>query len=181
MRSFFHLIILITIFNNIGWTQRFDIGLAGVYGDDISTFGQNTRLYINSDDHRFCLGPEFSWFLQDREVKGNEEHTRDLIEFNFNGHINFDIIGPLGFYPLIGLNYSQEKEESFISGELEETKTLKKWGMNIGTGLHLKLPETWIMYLEYDHLFSDLNQNTITLGVLYGFGRIKDSHHTPKN
>lgn len=157
--------------------QRFDLGVAGVYGDDISKLGQNTRFYVNTNDHRYCLGPEFSWFLQDTKMVGGEELVRNLVEFNFNGHVNLELVGPLMFYPLVGLNYSVEKEEYRHNGEVEESETLKEWGVNVGSGLHLNLGKDWILFAEYDHLFSNLSQNTLTFGILVGFGKIKGDHH----
>lgn len=157
-------------------SQRFDIGVAAVYGDDITKFGQNTRFYVNTNDHRFCLGPEFSWFQEDSKMVGGEELQRNLIEFNFNGHMNLEIVGPLMFYPLIGLNYSVEKEDYVHNGEIEESETLREWGFNLGSGLHYNLGKDWILFAEYDHLFSKISQNTLTFGILVGFGKIKGGH-----
>ena len=157
--------------------QRFDLGVAAVYGDDITKFGQNTRFYVNTNDHRFCLGPEFSWFQEDSKIVGGEELQRNLVEFNFNGHMNVELFGPLMFYPLIGLNYSLEKEDYVHNGEIEESETLKEWGFNLGSGLHYNLGKDWIIFAEYDHLFSKLSQNTLTFGILVGFGKIKSGHH----
>lgn len=157
--------------------QRFDIGVAGVYGDDINKLGQNTRFYVNTNDHRFCIGPEFSWFRQDTKMVGSEELRRNLVEFNINGHMNVKLFGPLMFYPLMGLNYSVENEDFLHDGELEESETLREWGFNLGSGLHYNLGKDWILFLEYDHLFSKLSQNTLSFGILVGFGKIKGDHH----
>ncbi len=170
----FFLLLFIT---SSAFSQRFDIGVAGVYGDDITKFGQNTRFYVNTKDHRFCLGPEFSWFQEDSKMVSGEELQRNLVEFNFNGHVNLELFGPLMFYPLIGLNYSVEKEDFLHNGDIEESETLKEWGLNVGSGLHYSLKEDWIVFAEYDHLFSNLSQNTLTFGILVGFGKIKGGHH----
>jgi hypothetical protein len=164
------------------FAQKYDLGVGLIYGDDIQSIGQNTRFYVNSADHRFCFGPEFSWFMEHEEKHGGATVKKNLVEFNLNGHVNFDIYGPLGFYPLIGLNYSMEREREFEEGELLQTENIHVIGLNLGTGLHLKLRGHWIMYLEYDHLFSELNQNTLTLGILKGFGEFKhksseERHH----
>ena len=168
-------IFLLTFFFT-AFGQRFDLGIAAVYGDDITKFGQNTRFYVNTNDHRFCLGPEFSWFLEDSKMVGGEELVRNLVEFNFNGHMNVPLLGPLMFYPLVGLNYSVEKEEYLHNGEVAEAETLREWGLNVGSGLHLNLTKHWLVFVEYDHLFSELNQNTLTFGLLVGFGKIKGGH-----
>lgn len=152
--------------------RKFDFGIAGVYGDEINQIGQNTRFYVNSDDHRFCLGPEFSWFLQDEITEGNELVKKDLIEFNFNAHINLKVIGDLSFYPVIGLNYSREKESVFQSGELDHRKNINEFGLIAGAGLHYNLGTEWLLFSEYDHLFSKLRQNTFTIGILKSFGKI---------
>ena len=72
----------------------------------------------------------------------------------------------MGVYPVVGLNYSQEKEEYTDTGEEE---TLKKWGANLGIGTHYAVNK-FTVFLEYDHLFSNLSQNTFILGVFYTFG-----------
>ena len=168
---------ILFLFTVQAFAQRFDIGVAAVYGDDITKFGQNTRFYVNTNDHRFCIGPEFSWFQEDSKMVGGEELQRNLVEFNFNGHMNVELFGPLMFYPLIGLNYSVEKEDYLHNGEVEESETLKEWGFNLGSGLHYNLGKDWIIFAEYDHLFSKLSQNTLTFGLLVGFGKIKGGEH----
>lgn len=171
------ILILLLFFTLQAYAQRFDTGVAAVYVDDITKFGQNTRFYVNTNDHRFCLGPEFSWFQEDSKMVGGEELQRNLQEFNFNGHMNIQFVGPLMYYPLIGLNYSVEKEDYVHNGQVEESETLKEWGFNLGSGLHYNLGKDWILFAEYDHLFSKLSQNTLTFGILVGFGKIKGGHH----
>ena len=83
------------------------------------------------------------------------------------------LIGHLGFYPLIGFNYTHEREELAVWNVPDETKIHEAYGLNLGLGLHYDLPKHWILFLEYDYLISDLTQSTLTLGALVGFGKIK--------
>ncbi len=162
--------------------QKYDLGVAAVYGDDIEQLGINTRFYLNSTNHRFCLGPEFSWFPTSSSTHNTETIEKDLIEFNFNAHVNLKLVNKLMFYPLAGLNYSREKEAEFLSGVLEKQETYHEFGANLGMGLHYNLTQHWLLYVEYDHLFSNLSQNTFTAGVLVGFGQFKkQTHHTPQH
>jgi len=153
------------------FAQTYSVGLAGVYGDDIDSPGFNARAYINSNNHKMCIGPEFTWFIPHTETEGDEELERRLFEFNFNGHYVFEITKAFGLYALTGVNYSEEEEDHFHNGELEESETIKEWGINLGGGAHYILNPTWIVFAEYDHLFSELEQNTFTLGLFYTFGK----------
>ncbi len=157
------------------FSQRYDFGLGSVYGSEINSPGLNTRYYVNSNDHRFCFGPEFTIFYPHEEAYGALTKTKKLWEFNLNAHINFMLIGNLGFYPLIGLNHSRESEE--LSQARGENGFLVKneWGMNLGIGLHYDLPKHYILFCEYDYLLSPLGQHTVMLGALVGFGQIKSN------
>ena len=151
--------------------STYSIGGAAVYGDDIGSVGFNTRLYQNSKNHRFCIGPEFTYFPKKTESIGSEISERTLFELNFNAHYIFELVENLGAYPLTGLNYSQEKEELFEDNELIENETIREFGWNVGFGLHYQLNSRWLLFTEYDYLISDLQQSTIAVGILYTFGK----------
>ncbi len=102
--------------------QTFSVGLAGAYGDDIENFGINARAYINSNNHRFCIGPEFTYFFQDTRVDGDDREEVNLFEVNFNGHYIFELTKKLGFYPLTGLNSARKKKKSTTKGSWKRAK-----------------------------------------------------------
>lgn len=146
--------------------QSYSAGAGLAYGDDIKEPGINVRGYYNLANDKICFGPEFTYFKKRTENSTNEEIDISLFELNLNAHYIFEVTHKLGIYPIIGLNYSQEKEKYT---DTEEEETVKKWGMNAGLGTHYAVNKLTI-FLEYDHLFSDLNQNTFILGVFYTLG-----------
>ena len=160
------------LLTNLLQAQSYSIGIAGVYGDDIQEPGFNLRAYYNLKNERICFGPEFTLFKNHIEEHGNGEIELSLFELNFNVHYIFEISEKFGVYPLTGLNFSREREEP--SAVSEESVTEEKWGLNLGFGAHYPVRD-FTFFVEYDHLFSDLNQNTYTAGVFYTFGR-KERH-----
>ena len=147
--------------------QSYSAGAGLAYGDDIKEPGINVRSYYNLANDKICFGPEFTYFKKRTDNSANEEIDISLFELNLNAHYIFEVTHKLGIYPIVGLNYSQEKEKYT---DTEEEETIKKWGMNAGVGTHYAVNKLTV-FLEYDHLFSDLNQNTFILGVFYTFGK----------
>ncbi len=152
--------------------QSLSAGGAFVYGDDIEEFGINFRSYYNLPDERFCFGPELTFFRDHEEEHDGETLTKSLWEVNLNGHFIFELSEKWGIYPLTGLNVSIESERSpDINGELTETKL----GLNLGGGIH-RVAGPVVIFAEYDHLVSVLNQNTLTLGLFYTFEGSSKGH-----
>ncbi len=61
--------------------------------------------------------------------------------------------------------------KSFVNNVFEEEETFNEWGINAGAGFHYFLNYKFIVFSEWDHLFSDLSQNTFTVGLFYTFGK----------
>ncbi len=171
MKKLFSLFFLLILTINIYSQSTYSVGLAGIYGDDIDDIGINARAYINSKDHRFCFGPEFSFFSNTSQTSNNLQKESELFELNFNAHYIFEIAKGLGVYPLTGMNFSHEKEEIFEGGLLEEKETANEFGWNIGGGVHYQLYANWLVFIEYDYLISELSQNSISGGIIYTFGK----------
>ena len=104
---------------------------------------------------------------------GGEEVTKKLSEINFNAHYIFEVAEKWGVYPLTGLNVSFETEEFTTAGD-RESEELTRWGANLGIGIHRPVGN-WVIFGEFDHLFSDLAQNSIVLGAFITLG--KQSKH----
>ncbi|MCG8389461.1 MAG: porin family protein [Cytophagales bacterium] len=145
--------------------QSYSVGIAGAYGDDIEEPGVNLRAYYNLKNDRICFGPEFTVFRTRSKTVGNEEEEVSLFEVNVNLHYIFELTEKLGVYPLTGVNFSREKVEV---GSLEEAE--EEWGVNLGLGAHYAVGK-FTVFTEYDHLFSELNQNSFLLGVFFTFGK----------
>lgn len=149
--------------------QSWSLGGGAVYGDDIENIGIHFRGYYNLADNKVCFGPEFSNFFKKTETIQGEEISKRLSELNFNVHYIFEISEHWGLYPLTGTNISFEKEEVEV-GLLKETEELTEFGINLGFGAHRQFGNL-ILFMEYDHLFSKLSQNSFLLGAFITFGR----------
>lgn len=146
--------------------QRYSIGLATAYGNDIETVGYQIRAYYNVD-HKTCFGPEFTYFPETTHTVAGEQVDVSLTEYNFNGHHHLYFgLEHLGIYPLGGLNYSIEK-----IGEEEETA----FGFNIGAGLHYS-KKKWTFFSEVIHLTGDLSEETFVFGIFYIPGKSHEQH-----
>lgn len=157
-----------------GAAQSFSIGTAGIYGDDIGNAGIQLRGYYNMKGNRVCFGPEFSSFFTTSESHNGEVTKRKLSEMNFNLHYIIEITEKWGVYPLAGLNYSIEKEEVEVSSEIEK-HNLEKLGTNLGIGVH-RAKNKWVFFGEYDHLFSELSQNSFIVGAFFTLGKTHNEH-----
>jgi len=162
------IICLLILFSAKTYSQSVSVGGGLVYGDDIEEPGINLRVYYNLPGNRVCFGPEFSTFLSHKENVNGEDIEIDLYELNLNVHYIFELTHKLGFYPFTGLNFSREKEQIEIAG-VHETFTEEKFGLNLGFGAHYAYNKV-VFFTEYDHLFGNLHQNSITLGLFYTFG-----------
>ncbi|MCE7997189.1 MAG: porin family protein [Roseivirga sp.] len=147
------------------------VGGGPLYGDDIEEVGSNLRLYTFIGD-KICFGPEFTAFGKHDTMIDGEQAELGLWEINFNGHYIFEVGEGLGLYPVAGLNYSKERET--IEGHDDVVEDAL--GVNLGFGVHYEL-NRFILYTEYDRLFSDLRQNSFTVGILFHLGK---KHETKK-
>jgi len=111
--------------NELPATAQVAFGVGATYGTDINQFGPNFRLYYFPND-LICIGPEFSWFsIKDEGVE------RDLTEYNISAHFIFEVSHTTALFPLMGINYSREKET--IGGMVSSEEA---FGLNLGGGAH---------------------------------------------
>ncbi|MFY0600715.1 MAG: outer membrane beta-barrel protein [Cyclobacteriaceae bacterium] len=155
--------------------QSWSLGAAGIYGDDIESFGAHFRGYYNFKNDRVCFGPEFSHFFKKTETHNGEEVTTKLSEVNFNLHYVFELTEHFGVYPLTGVNLSFETEEFEVNGE-PHSESITEFGSNLGFGIHRTFGRL-MFFGEYDHLFSKLSQNSFLIGVFYIIGKKPTSEH----
>ena len=165
----YHLLILLSLSRLCLWAQSWSIGGAAIYGDDIENAGIHLRGYYNLPNDKVCFGPEYSYFFKKSENVNGREITKKLSEVNLNLHYIFEIAESWGIYPLAGANVSFESEELILAGE-PQSEELTRWGANLGIGLHRPIGN-WVVFGEFDHLFSDLSQNSFLLGAFISFGK----------
>lgn len=145
------------------------LGGGPLYGDDIEEIGINLRAYTFIGD-KICFGPEFTAFRNHNTMINGEDVELGLWEVNFNGHYIFEVAEGLGLYPVGGLNYSREVER--VEGHSDVIEDA--FGVNLGFGVHYEHKKI-ILYTEYDRLFSNLRQNSFTVGILFHLGKEKES------
>ena len=133
--------------------SSFTIGVAGVYGFGFSGAGINARAYYNLTEH-FCFGPEISFL---------SVSDQSLTDINLVAHYIVDVKG-IGIYPVGGVNYSIEKENSKDHG----LHTVRTSGLVTGVGLHRNF-KRFTLFTEYSHHFSSIPDDLIALGALITF------------
>jgi hypothetical protein len=121
------------------------IGVGGTYSIPLSASGVNTRAYYNIGEH-ICFGPEFSFFRKE-ELK--------VLDFNIIGHYVFET-KLVGIYPLIGMNYTIEKDTHESESAL---------GVVFGGGFHRNLG-LFTVFAEFSHVESHLRDDFITVGAM---------------
>ena len=170
MKNLVSFVACILVIVNLALGQSFSFGAAGIYGDDIEEVGIHTRAYYNLKNDRICFGPEFSYFRKSEEVVSGENISTQLKEINLNGHYIIELNEKWGLYPLTGLNVSFEAEKTVIdTGEIQK-KRADIFGVNIGIGMH-RAVDKWVVFGEFNHLFSDANQNSFLIGAFYTFNK----------
>lgn len=157
----------LALFAIMAASQTWSIGVAGIYGDEIENAGVHIRGYYNFKGNKVCFGPEFSQFFKTTETIGGESIEKNLSEINFNVHYVIELSEGWGFYPLSGMNVSFEKEKNLTS---QEQHSISELGLNLGAGIHREFGP-WIFFVEYDHLFSKVSQNSMLLGAFFTFGK----------
>ena len=151
--------------------QKFALGGGVPFNVSTEAVGLNLRAYYNLNE-KICFGPELSYFFPTTEIHEDEEIGTKVIEFNFNAHYIFELTHKIGIYPVIGLNYTIEKEEiKYLNEERTEDEYHRTFGMNIGGGFHIPLSK-FTPFAEYEYVLGDLKEHIITLGVFFHL-----SHH----
>jgi len=124
------------------------IGIGLPYSFHAKAVGFNARLYYNMG-HRFCFGPEFSYFKTDE---------LEILDVDFIAHYIFET--PItGVYPLLGINYTQETSHGHSEGAP---------GLVFGGGLHRNFGSLTAL-AEYARVQSPLADHFITMGIMYTF------------
>jgi len=126
----------------IGLTNALNIGSPGI----------NVRMYYNVSE-KICFGPEYSYF---------NDGDLEVIDFDFVGHYIFET-KLVGIYPLVGVNYSVEKEEHLDEEEIHES-----FGAVFGAGVHRSFKRLTV-FAEYTRVEFGVNEQFITFGVMRNF------------
>lgn len=120
-------------------------GMAGVFGKEK---GFNTRFYF-FPNHKICFGPEVNFFPR------KDHDLSDGMEVSFNGHYIFELSERWGIYPLAGIGWKNEEEES-------------GWRGNFGSGLHGSYGR-FAPYIEYIYSAGFENEGIFLIGTFFTF------------
>ncbi len=138
------------------------VGFGVPYSNTISAIGINLRMYYNVSEN-ICFGPEFTYFFEKTTIGENDDiTTTNAFTFDFNSHYVFEVMEHhrLGVYPILGLNYTNEKETEHGETHLDEA-----FGLNLGAGFETPLSEKINLFSEFIHTFGTIEDNVIFLGV----------------
>ena len=122
-----------------------NVGAHILYGTDMSNIGFGVK-YQNSITDAIRLEAVGDYYLKSDGFS--------MFDVNVNGHYLFSLSDKLMVYPLVGINYTHCKQDSFITFEDEDEK---EWwlanggtlggsssgsiGLNIGGGIQYKLAD----------------------------------------
>lgn len=158
------ILIVILIYSFQANAQGLVSGLGATYGSDIKSVGYNIREYMFIG-HKICFGPEVSYFPKDKLFNSDEY----LFELNITGHYLIELKENFVVYPLIGINYSYEKEVHH-----EHLVNESAFGLSIGYGIHYKVKNLF-PFIEYKYIVGDLAQHVYSVGVLFSLK--SEKHH----
>ncbi|MEO1654338.1 MAG: outer membrane beta-barrel protein, partial [Bacteroidota bacterium] len=146
------------------------IDLVANYSLELETPGINLRSYFFWGK-RACFGPEFTYFFDQTKEKDGEEITTSAYTFDFNAHYQFELIEErLGIYPILGIDFTREKEK--VSAPDESFEIIERAiGMNLGIGLEVPLAPRVGLFSEYIHTFSKLDDDVVFVGLSFRWGR----------
>ncbi len=134
-------------------SQSITLGIGAPYSSELETVGLNLRVYYNVSPH-ICFGPEYSYFKSgDTEVQA--------FDFVLHYIIETDIVG---IYPLLGSNYTIEKEEFEFEQETEE-----EFGIVFGGGIHKTFYKNLTAFAQYSRVELGIEDDIFALGLMYTF------------
>jgi hypothetical protein len=138
------------------------LDLTATWSFNLETPGINARAYFFLNKY-ICFGPEFTYFFEKTTIGENDDITiTNAFTFDFNSHYVFEVMEHhrLGIYPILGLNYTNEKETEHGETHLDEA-----FGLNLGAGFETPLSEKIHLFSEFIHTFSTIQDNVLFLGV----------------
>lgn len=163
-------VLFFTCFSQITFAQSFSVGGGVPYNLSIESPGINLRGYYNVAE-TFCFGPEFIFFFPKKEIHDNKETEISIQEFNVNAHYIFELKKHIGIYPLVGLNYTLEREKITYLDKAETANDLiKSFGVNLGGGIHFPI-SNFVPFLEYEYVLGDLKEHIVTFGAFITLGK----------
>ena len=175
----FCLILLSLLFIQNANCQTYSIGGGVAYNNTLEIPGLNLRAYKNIGES-FCFGTEFGIFLPKETIEGDKKEDKFVWEVNLVTHYVFELKEKIGIYPVLGLNYTREKEtiEYLSSGETEEA-TIDAIGFNMGAGIHYPVKHV-TPFAEYAYVTGTLSEHAVIVGLFFTIGKNSEEnekHH----
>ena len=121
------------------------------------------------------IGPEFSYYkplVYEGDADGDaivEISRRRIWALDINAHIDLHVKDIVTFYPIIGLNVTNEyliEDAVVVDGSpiIDPTKE-GNFGVNVGVGFHL-FPKQLGPFAEYRYNFGGLSAHTLSAGLV---------------
>ena len=137
------------------------IGAQLTYGTEISEIAIGANAEFDITD-KIAVSPSFNYYLIGTEGVS-------FWELNGNGHYNFINDDSIGFYGLLGLNYTAVSVDtggfgSFGGGSASDGNL----GLNIGAGANFKVGGNIIPFAEIRYLANSFGQLVFSGGVRFG-------------
>ncbi len=123
------------------------VGMGAPFAFHLANPGINFRMYYNMDE-KICFGPEYAYF---------KSGTKEVIDFDFVGHYIFET-RLVGIYPLIGANYTVEKDLETSDG----------FGVVFGIGIHRNFGKLTV-FSEYSRVELGVEDQFVTAGMMLNF------------
>ena len=147
---------------------KYTLAVGGSHERQFAASGVHLRLYYNLHEH-IHFSAAYGYYFEDTEKSDVESITRELRSLNLNFNYVIYIGKKLGFYPIIGFNYTFGSEIVVNEDALFEdfTETI---GMNIGFGVSYQMGR----FRPYLESTSVLNYNSFLVyaaGLSYSFGK----------
>ena len=153
--------------------QDISIGGGLAYNGSQDVLGLNLRAYKNIGP-KFCFGPEVILFAPIKKTINQHEVEKRILEFNVNAHYVFELDHHFGVFPIIGFNYTVEREKIFEANSEEfERENHDFFGLNLGAGLHCPF-QHFIPFLEYEYVLSELKEHIISIGLFIPIGHASE-------
>ncbi len=136
------------------------IGVGFIYASEIDQPGFNFRgdFKVGSG---WAITPDICFYFPEK----NGTWKTTFSEFNVNAHYVFSMSSAVGFYPLMGFNFTSVKVKE-TSTDFKDSNN--EFGMNIGMGLEWYFNNRITGFSEVKYVVSDYDHAVIALGVLIG-------------
>ena len=162
-------LILISSFN-VHAQYKYSISAGVSHERQFESTGSHIRMYYHLHEHvRFHAG--YTYFLEVTHNEGNQTVSNELRSLNLNFNYVILIGKRLGFYPILGFNYSYGSEtiQDDVSKFEDFNETL---GINAGFGFGYQMGR-FMPYIESNSIMNNIYYLVFKAGLAVSLGKTK--------